>query len=49
MLILKQGEVYFIDRDNEAFKVDGMTFPYFKNIAEHLTYTLLDGVSEKTA
>lgn len=45
MLIEKAGSVYFIDRDNCVFRVEGMTFPSKKNFNEHLFQTLVDGVS----
>lgn len=45
MLVLKQDEVYFFDRDNSVFQVDGLRFPYRKDLRRHLTNTLLDGVS----
>ena len=47
MLIEDRDQVYFIDRDNCIFQVHGMTFPYRKNPAEHLTETLVDGVSSQ--
>lgn len=46
MLILKQGEVYFLDRDNSVFTTDKFTFPRRKNPDEHIFDTLIDGVSE---
>lgn len=48
MLILKEGEVYFFDRDNSVFQVEGLRFPLRSNINEHLINTLIDGVSDKT-
>lgn len=43
MLILKQGEVYFLDRDNSVFTTDKFTFPRRKNPDEHIFDTLIDG------
>jgi len=45
MLIEGKDEIYFIDRDNSVFKVDGITFVYKKDLEEHLSDTLVDGVS----
>lgn len=45
MLIQKEGEVFFFDRDNSVFQVDGMRFPLLSNPQEHLVNTLIDGVS----
>lgn len=49
MLILKQDEVYFLDRDNSVFQVEGIRFPYRKDLNRHLVNTLLDGVSATVA
>lgn len=49
MLILKQDEVYFLDRDNSVFQVDGIRFPHRKDLNRHLVNTLLDGVSASVA
>lgn len=43
MLILKEGEVYFLDRDNSVFTTDKFLFPRRKEPEEHLFDTLLDG------
>lgn len=43
MLILKEGEVYFFDRDNSCFQVEGLRFLYRKDLRKHLKDTLLDG------
>ncbi|XP_067007621.2 mRNA-capping enzyme [Anabrus simplex] len=43
MLILRENEVYFIDRDNCVFKVSGIKFPHRKEPNRHLVNTLLDG------
>ena len=45
MLILKEGEVYFLDRDNSVFTSDKFFFPRRKNPEEHIFDTLVDGVS----
>lgn len=49
MLILKQDEVYFLDRDNSVFQVEGIRFPHRKDLNRHLVNTLLDGVSANVA
>ena len=43
MLIEGKNMVYFADRDNSIFKVEGMTFPYRKDESQSLTGTILDG------
>lgn len=43
MLILKENEVYFFDRDNSCFQVSGMRFPFREDINTHIYDTLLDG------
>lgn len=43
MLIFKDREVYFFDRDNSCFKVDDLTFPRRDNPDAHIQNTLLDG------
>lgn len=43
MLILKEGEVYFLDRDNSVFTTDKFFFPRRKNPDEHIFDTLVDG------
>ncbi|XP_075213048.1 RNA guanylyltransferase and 5'-phosphatase mRNA capping enzyme [Lycorma delicatula] len=43
MLILKENDIFFIDRDNSIFQVEGLRFPSRKNPQRHLTNTLLDG------
>ncbi|XP_046676608.1 LOW QUALITY PROTEIN: mRNA-capping enzyme [Homalodisca vitripennis] len=43
MLVLKEGEVYCLDRDNSVFQVEGLRFPHRKAPNRHLTNTLLDG------
>ncbi|XP_035210837.1 mRNA-capping enzyme-like isoform X2 [Stegodyphus dumicola] len=43
MLIDKEDKIYFIDRDNCVFKVDGLWFPRRKEPDKHLFNTLLDG------
>lgn len=48
MLILKEGEVYFYDRDNAVYQAEGIRFPLRSNINEHLINTLIDGVSDQT-
>lgn len=43
MLILKEGQVYCLDRDNSVFQVDGLTFLHRKDPNRPLGDTLLDG------
>lgn len=43
MLILKENEVYFFDRDNSVFQVSGMRFPWREDIKKHIYDTLIDG------
>lgn len=42
MLIQEDGEIYFIDRDNSVFQVDGLCFPHI-DMQRNLKDTLLDG------
>lgn len=44
MLIDGEDEVYLFDRDHSIFKVNGLRFPYRKDIHRHLKNTLIDGV-----
>lgn len=43
MYIANKDEIYFIDRDNSPFKVNGLQFFFRKCNTQHLTNTLLDG------
>lgn len=43
MLVRRRGEVYFFDRDNSCFQVQGVTFPRRKDLNDHLRDTVLDG------
>ncbi|KAG7207439.1 hypothetical protein KM043_009082 [Ampulex compressa] len=43
MFIHGNKEVYFVDRDNSIFQVDGLSFPHPKNKSKALRDTLLDG------
>ena len=45
MLILKEKEIYLIDRDNNVFAAPQFHFPQRKVLREHIYDTLLDGVS----
>lgn len=45
MMIQADGEIYFIDRDNSVFQVNGLTFPHPRDISRTIGDTLLDGVS----
>ena len=44
MLILKENEVYLLDRDNSVFSTDKFKFPRRKAPDEHVFDTLVDGV-----
>lgn len=46
MLIQRENEIYFFDRDNSVFQVEGLRFPVRENLDEHLFNTLIDGVSD---
>lgn len=46
MLILREREVYLIDRDNNVFAAPQLHFPQRKNPNEHVYDTLLEGVSQ---
>lgn len=43
MLVRRRGEVYFFDRDNSCFQVQGITFPRRKDLNDHLRDTVMDG------
>lgn len=43
MLILKENEVYFFDRDNACFQVSGIRFPCRDELNTHIFETLIDG------
>lgn len=43
MLIHKENEVYFFDRDNACFQVTGMRFPCHEDLNTHICDTLIDG------
>src|SRR5581483_2902397 len=43
MLVKGKDKIYFIDRDNCVFKINGLTFPRRKYADQHLENTLLDG------
>ena len=47
MLILREGEVYLIDRDNNVFAAPQFHFPQRKIPKEHVYDTLIDGVREQ--
>lgn len=44
MLIDGPGQIYFIDRDNCVFEAPEVSFRFKKNLDEHLSNTLVDGV-----
>lgn len=44
MFIQGENEIYFVDRDNSVFEVEGLKFLHRKNLDHHLKDTLLDGV-----
>lgn len=43
MLIHQEKEIYFFDRDNSCFRIDGLKFPQTKELTKHIKNTLLDG------
>lgn len=43
LLINAEDEVYFFDRNNTVFKVEGLRFVHRKDLRRHLRDTLLDG------
>jgi len=43
MLIDGEDQHYFSDRNNAIFRARGLTFPYRKDLSQHLADTLLDG------
>lgn len=43
MLILKENQIYFFDRDNSCFQVSNMKFPLRRDLRVHIENTLLDG------
>ena len=45
MMIYGPLEIYLFDRDFSVFVAPGLTFPRRKNLDEHITDTLVDGVS----
>jgi hypothetical protein len=44
LLILKEKEIYLIDRNNDVFAAPQFRFPQRKNPEEHVYDTLIDGV-----
>lgn len=44
MLVQGDREVYFIDRDNCVFQVNGLSFPHPRDTTRSLRDTLMDGV-----
>lgn len=44
MLIKGEGEIFFFDRDNSCFEVNGLSFPTLRDLSQQLTNTLVDGV-----
>lgn len=44
MYIQGENEIFFVDRDNSVFEVEGLKFFHRKNLDHHLKDTLLDGV-----
>ena len=47
MMLCGERKTYLFDRDNSVFSAPGLTFPQRKNLNDHLTDTLVDGVSHK--
>ena len=44
LLILREREIYLIDRDNNVFAAPQFHFPQRKILKEHIYDTLIDGV-----
>jgi len=44
MFVQGEKEIYFIDRDNNVFQINGLSFPHVRE-PRHLGETLMDGVS----
>lgn len=51
MYIQDRNEIFFIDRNNSVFRVRNLTFPFRKDLNQHIRETLLDGemVMDKVA
>lgn len=47
MYIAGEKEIYFIDRKNNVFKKDFLSFPSAQDPSSHLFKTLVDGVMVK--
>lgn len=47
MLIRGENQIFFFDRDNSVFQVEGLRFPLRSDLNKHLENTLIDGVSTK--
>ncbi len=45
MYIRGRGEVYMLNRSNTVFRVLHLSFPSGRHPGDHITETLLDGVS----
>lgn len=45
-MIKGRNQVYFFDRDNCCFKVEGIIFPQGRDLNLHLENTVLDGVNK---
>lgn len=45
MFIQGDGQVFFLDRRNNVFQLEGCTFPADQDFSRILQDTLLDGVS----
>jgi mRNA-capping enzyme len=43
MYIMEQQKIFFIDRNNAVFQIDGLTFLWAHDCSRHLEDTLLDG------
>jgi hypothetical protein len=44
MLIENENRIYMLDRNNNAFQINHLSFPKDPNCQTHLINTLLDGV-----
>lgn len=43
MYIKEYGQVFFIDRDNAVFQIEGLSFVSSRDRSRHLVDTLVDG------
>ena len=43
MLIESKGQIFMLDRDNQVFQVENLTFWRREDVSQHLSNTLVDG------